>query len=314
MAKISIIIPVYNTRVYLEKCLDSVFAQTFDDFEVIVVNDGSPDDSQTIIDRYKEKYPHKLISICQENAGLSAARNTGIDVASGDFLMFLDSDDYIHPETFQIAYTHAVSQNLDIVCFSYFTDCNGEITPIPGQKVDTQDPTTHYVLNSGSAWNKLIRRELFSETGLRFSVGLYYEDLDLTPRLALYTDRIGFLDVPLYYYLIREGSIMQQKKYNPKLTTIFTVMEHLQDAFSGSAYLEELEYLHITHLLHDATLRFLPFPEGNVSMDKIVQIMREKFPRWQKNKYYKALDFKYQLVCFLIYHKQQKLLKLLLQR
>lgn len=314
MPKISIIIPVYNTQAYLPKCLDSVFSQTFQDFEVIVVNDGSPDNSQTIIDRYKEKYPHKLVAICQENAGLSAARNTGIDAASGDFLMFLDSDDYIHPETFATAYTHAVFHDLDIVCFSYFTVCNDKITPIPGKKVDAQDPITHYVLNSGFACSKLVRRKLFSETGLRFSVGLYYEDLDLTPRLALYTDRIGFLDVPLYYYLIREGSIMQQKKYNPKLNTVFTVMEHLQDAFAGSAYIKELEYLHITHFLHDATLRFLPFPEGRESIDKIVQIMRKKFPHWQKNKYYKALDFKYQLVCFLIYHKQLRLLKLLLQR
>ena len=314
MPKISIIIPVYNTQAYLPKCLDSVFSQTFQDFEVIVVNDGSPDDSQSVIDRYQEKYPDKLVALKQENAGLAAARNTGINAASGEYVAFLDSDDYLHPETLEKTYTYALAQALDIVCFRYYSDCEGVITAIPSHSAQTDDPVKRFILNDGSATNKLFRRELFTQTGLRFTPGLFYEDIDLIPRLSLHTQRIGFLDVPLYYYFTRDGSIMRLQKYNPKLNSIFTVMEHLRDAFQNSPYTQELECLHIVHFLHDAALRFLPYPEGKESILQIVQIMRKHFPRWQKNKYYQTYGIKFKTVCMLIYYKQFALLKLLLKR
>lgn len=313
MAKISVIIPVYNTQAYLEKCLDSVFAQTFQDFEAVIVNDGSPDDSQTIINRYREQYPEKVVALYQENAGLAAARNTGIAAATGDFVFFLDSDDYLPAHALETVYSHASKHDLDIVCFSLFQDLDGTITHTPYRKIHTDDPVTSYILNEVTACNKLIKRELFVQSGLRFPLGLYYEDLATIPKFALYTNRIGHLEEPLYYYVTRSGSIMQQKKYNPKLTSIFSVMETLRDAFQNTQYVQELECLHIVHFLHDAALRFLPYSEGKESILKIVQIMRKHFPRWQKNKYYQTYGIKFKIVCMLIYYKQFALLKLLLK-
>lgn len=310
---ISIIIPVYNTQAYLEKCLDSIFAQSFQDFEVIVVNDGSPDESQTIIDRYRDMYPDKLVALYQENAGQAAARNNGLRVARGEFINFVDSDDYLHPDALQTAYQAAQQQQLDVVCYRAYQVKDGQLAIPYELPFVCEDPCRKYIITEVMAWNKLIRRDLLIQNNLFFLQGHIYEDLELISQLALHTHKIGFLEDRLYYYLIRSGSTMQQTKYNPKITSIFPVMQTIKEAFRDSEYAQELEFLFIAHLLHDATLRFLPYPEGMESIRKIIQIMHESFPRWQKNKYYKTLDIKYKVVCLLIYHKQLRLLKLLLK-
>ena len=312
--KISVIIPVYNTEKYLSKCLDSVFAQTFQDFEVIVVNDGSTDGSQAVIDRYCAQYPDKLVALYQENAGQAAARNRGLRAASGEFVDFLDSDDYLHPEALQTVYRAAEDNRLDIVCYKVLLEQNGQYVMPCEYSFPCENTLKEYVLTQAIPCNKLIRRELLIQNNLFFNEGLIYEDLELIPRLALYTHKIAFLEDRLYYYFTRTGSTMQQVGYNPKLTCIFPVMETLKNAFLGSAFEQELEYLYISHFLHDAALRFLPFPEGKASILQIARIMRQTFPHWQKNKYYKTMDIKFKIVCMLIYYRQLGLLKLLLNK
>lgn len=310
---ISIIIPVYNTEAYLEKCLDSIFAQTFQDFEVIVVNDGSPDNSQAIIDRYREIYPDKLVALQQKNAGQAAARNHGLQIARGEYIQFVDSDDYLHPEALETTYRIVREKQLDVLCYKAY-QVRDEQLAIPFElPFVCEDPCRKYIITEVMAWNKLIRKNLLTDNNLFFNQGRIYEDLELIPQLALYTDKIAFLEDRLYYYLIRSGSTMQQIRYNPKITSIFPVMHALKESFTGTKFAQELEFLFIAHLLHDATLRFLPFPEGEESIRKIIQIMHESFPRWQKNKYYKTLDIKYKLVCMLIYYNQLRLLKRLLK-
>lgn len=313
MPKISIIIPVYNSENYLEKCLDSVFSQTFDDYEVIIVNDGSPDGSQAIIDRYLGAHPDRIIALQQENAGQAAARNKGLSLARGEYVFFVDSDDYLHRDALQKAYSHAVSHDLDIVCFGFYQVENGSISPVADCQLTHEDILKHYILNETSPWNKLIRRSVLADNGLRFSVGRIYEDLELIPQLALYTRKIGYLHEGLYYYVIHQGSTMRQKAYNPKLASIYPVMEQLKAAFLGTPYVTELEYLYIEHLLHGAVLRYLQYPEGVADICKISGIMRSTFPKWRKNPYVKAQGWKYNVICTLAYYKQIRLLKYLLR-
>ena len=113
--KISVIVPVYNVELYLSKCLDSLVHQTIESIEIIVVNDGSTDNSQKIIDEYKTKYPNKIKSYIKSNGGLSDARNYGIDKANGQYIGFVDSDDYVEINMFEKMYNKAISQNFDIV-------------------------------------------------------------------------------------------------------------------------------------------------------------------------------------------------------
>ncbi len=314
MPKISVIIPVYNSEKYLKKCLDSVFAQTFDDFELIIVNDGSPDDSQDIIDAYKALYPDKITALKQENAGQSAARNHGMHAAQGEFIMFLDSDDYLHPEAMEKALFRAENEGLDVVCFNYYQDCKGCITDADYRNFKAESPSKFFILNEACPWNKLIRRDILVENNLYFTVGRIYEDLELIAQLPLYTDKIGFMEERLYYYVIHENSTMRQPKYNPKLTSIYAVMETLKSKFEGSEFGDEIEYIFIEHLLHAASLRFLVFPEGKADIVKISRIMKKNFPKWYKNKYYKTLGRNYKIFCTLAYMRQYLILKQLLKQ
>ncbi len=313
MPKISVIIPVYNSERYLNKCLDSVFDQSFSDFEVIIVNDGSPDGSQNIIDAYKERYPNKIIALRQENAGQAAARNKGLDIAQGEYIFFVDSDDYLHPEAFEKTYSYADANDLDIVCFNYYRVNSSTISEYNYRIFNSDSIQKRYIINEANPWNKLIRRDFLVINDLRFAAGHIYEDLELVAQFVLHTDKIGFMTERLYYYVIHENSTMQQPKYNPKLASIYAVMDTLKEKLYNTEFRPELECIFIEHLLHCAVLRYLIYPEGKADVIRISRIMRSTFPKWYKNKYYKTMGIKYKIVCTLAYLRQVRLLKFILK-
>ena len=308
MPKISVIIPVYNSEKYLAKCLDSVFSQSFSDFEVIAVNDGSTDSSAEILKSYSEKYGDKLKCIYEENAGQAAARNNGLKYATGEFIAFVDSDDYIAENAFQTEYDFAKENGFDVVCFGFMADNGNVLFESDYIRFKNLPTKLTYILSEASPCNKLIRRSLLDDNNIRFTEGIIYEDFEIMPTLALYTDKIGYLDERLYYYVIHENSTMRQPSYNKKLQSIFKVMESLSEKFGDTKYQDELEYLYIVHLLHDAGLRFLPFSEGREDIKRISKIMKSRFPKWRKNKYYKQLDWRFKYESELLYRKNIRLL------
>ena len=309
MAKISVVIPVYNSEKYLEKCLDSLLNQTLNDIEIVLVNDGSRDNSQQIIDRYREKYPDIIKSYTQENSGQASARNRGLEYAGGEFISFIDSDDYMELDAYERAYTKAKETDSDIVCFGFYEIKNGKKEQRNYTFLYEDENDVRYVLNEASPWNKLIKRSLIEENSIRFNENRIYEDLELIPQLALYTDKICFMEDRLYNYVIHEDSTMRQKVYNPKLASIYIVMETLKEKFSDTKYKDELEYLYIEHFLHGAVLRYLEYTEGDGDIIKIADIMKAEFPKWRKNKYYKRMGWKYKVMCNLAYGKNIKLLR-----
>ena len=313
---ISIIVPVYNSEKDLRKCIDSLLNQTFQDIEIILVNDGSSDSSQSIIDEYKALHPDMIKSITQTNQGQAAARNHGLELAEGEYIFFVDSDDYVDVTACEKAYCFAKANDLDIVCFDYWLEDENtqELTYCKHVSVECDDVVTEYFLNDTSPCNKLISKKLLFENDLRFLENYIYEDLELIPRLALYTDKIGYLQEPLYFYIIHQGSTMRQKKYTPKLASIYFVMESLKKSFSDPKYAQVIEYLYIEHLLHLAVYRYLDYEEGSEDIKKIAKIMKDSFPKWIKNKYFKTKGIKLKIVCLLAYYKQIKLLKLLLKK
>jgi len=314
MPKFSIIVPVYNSEEYLPKCLDSLVGQTLSDIEIIIVNDGSPDNSQAVIDSYAARYPHMIRCLSQENRGQSAARNLGLESASGEFVFFVDSDDYIETCTCERTYKKAQDEGLDIVCFDYWNEKGGEKNYCDHCPIKDVDVVRKYILNESSPCNKIIRRSLLEDNGIRFTEGIIYEDLEMIPRLALYTDRIGYMEEAFYYYVIHEGSTMNQKKYNKKLASIYTVMDSLKRCFENTTYREELEYLYIEHLMYFTVFRYLDYPEGVADAKRIADIMRKSFPRWRRNKYYKRKTAKHKIFLELVYMKQIGLLKFLLKK
>ena len=213
----SIIIPVYNVKDYLEKCIESVLAQELEDAEIILVDDGSTDgESGRICDRYGVRYPGLIQVIHQENGGLGAARNTGIDHASGQYLLFLDSDDYLLPGLLERLRSLLETSTYDIIDFGFVIDQNGVLKEKHAGEIGTTEPFTlrdhpEMLLVLPAAWRRLYSRELFLRSGIRYPSRVWYEDIRTT--LKLYADAESIISIPeaYYGYVVREGSITRNK-------------------------------------------------------------------------------------------------------
>lgn len=210
--KVSVIVPVYNVEKYIDKCLDSLVNQTLQDIEIIVVNDGSPDNSQQIIDRYVENYPEKVVSYIKKNGGLGDARNYGIERAGGQYIGFVDSDDWVDKNMFKSMYEMAQKESLDVVLCDLIEIDDGweQGTIAKGYRGNTsvvEIPKYDYILNSlnpAMACNKLFKRTIFYVK--KFPIQLY-EDMATIPILLSYANKIGYLPCAFYYYRQIEQSI-----------------------------------------------------------------------------------------------------------
>lgn len=214
MEKISVIIPVYRVEAYLEKCILSVSAQSYPELEIILVDDGSPDNCGEICDRYALQ-DARIRVIHQKNRGLSGARNAGLDEASGSYILFVDSDDFIHSDMIRILYENMRETKADISVCGFLPVKDGEEVSFNTQeeqerKVFEGEEVMHCLqyrnLLTVVAWNKLYKRSLFEQ--LRYPEGKLQEDEFLIHHLLDICGRIVFTDRKLYYYLQRTGSIM----------------------------------------------------------------------------------------------------------
>ncbi len=221
MQNISVIVPVYKVEQYLPACLDSILAQTFEDFELILVDDGSPDNCGRICDEYAKK-DSRIKVIHQENQGLSGARNTGIEIARGEYITFIDSDDLVTENYLQVLHDALVTQTADL---SVCRTCRFEDgkTPNLASKQETNEfqctcfdhRETCVIMYEGSqeipvnAWGKLFRTELFRE--IRFPLGRVHEDQAVVPIICYNVDKVVSVNLKLYCYRERSGSITRDK-------------------------------------------------------------------------------------------------------
>ena len=308
MTKISVIVPVYNTEKYLEKCLDSLATQTLRDIEIIIVNDGSPDNSQKIIEKFTKKYDN-MKSFVKENGGLSSARNYGLTKAQGEYISFIDSDDYIKKNMLEKMYTKAQKDKSDIVTCDFINLYeDGHEVNMKSNFHYSVSELQNYLISPPMVCTRIYKKELF--TKIKFKENTYYEDLELTPKLLLYTEKVSFLEEPLYYYFQRNGSIMKQEVFNDKLLDIFDVLSSNYQKLS-KLYPNEIEYMYITHLLRSTSLRFLDYEETEKYLEKINNEMKDKFPQWRKNIYYKKSSYKLKIICNLAFTKNYWILRII---
>ena len=221
-AKISVIVPVYNVEEYLPRCVDSILAQTYENLEVILVDDGTKDASDRICDDYAARDPRVRV-IHKENGGLSSARNAGIDIATGEYLAFVDSDDWIEPEMYGHMLGLMEKYGSRLVCAGRY-DVEGEtgaktagLCPPKEEEVSGEELVKRIFLwdsMDSAAWDKLYHRSLFE--GIRYPMGKIIEDVPTTYRLALRAGKAVLCDRPFYNYFHREGSITTQKKISEK--------------------------------------------------------------------------------------------------
>lgn len=211
MPKLSIIVPVYKVEQYLHKCVDSILNQTFTDFELILVDDGSPDNCGRICDEYAAK-DGRIRVIHKENGGLSDARNAGIDVAKGEIIGFVDSDDYIDANMYIDMLNFMEEKQLDVACADTYQVREDKFKFKPRyseNKLFNREEAICEILNGNldnAAWNKIYKRSVIGDT--RYPKGRIYEDVATTYKFIYNAVKVGYLKKPYYYYVKRKGSIV----------------------------------------------------------------------------------------------------------
>ena len=214
---ISVIIPIYNVELYLKDCINSIICQTYTNLEIILVNDGSPDNCGAICDEYALKDARVKV-IHKENGGLSDARNAGLDICTGDYISFVDSDDVVHPQFIQVMYNNLIETDSDLsICFLKRFTKKEEIKNDfinPGLKIFTKNQIFYefyehkYSPNIVVAWNKLYKRKLFDN--IKYPKDRKHEDEFVIHHILNKCNTVVFNFVELYYYRQREGSIMSK--------------------------------------------------------------------------------------------------------
>ena len=297
---ISIVVPVYKVRDYLPGCLDSILANDTSDCEIILVDDGSPDDSGAICDRYAQANPDLIRVIHQDNGGLGAARNTGVANAKGEWLFFIDSDDTIAPESLGVLKEAIRLGGAQVIGFQFCADdgvnpprpqsCGFDAAASPFRLSDRKN----YLLSLPSAWLRLWHRSLFTESGVLFPSRVWYEDIRTTAKLLPLADGIRVLPDHLYNYLTRQGSIMN----NRNLDRNREILEALDDVLNWyrrqnlfDAYRDELCAMTVENVLLAASVRAKTFPD------------------WKHNPYRKRLTRAKRLALALVEHRRYRILK-----
>ncbi len=305
--KLSIIIPVFNTRDYLADCLESVLDPICDDYEIIVVNDGSTDDSGSIAQDYAARYPSLIRLITTDNGGLGAARNVGLEAAQGEFLFFLDSDDTLAkgalPEIMR-----ELTPDRDILLFDLLSvrPDGAVIERLSGCKRAGAVSLPSYpelLMEYPSGCNKICRRSLFLESGIRFPGRVWYEDLRTMPKLYLLTDKIWSSGCAWYRYLMRPGSITNSAKLERNLEIIDAVDDLLsfyREKGSFERYKPQLEYLAFYHIFLTASVRVCLVDPGSPVLPALKASILERFPDFDKNPYVQNMSLKHRLLAALL--------------
>lgn len=321
MPKVSIIVPVYNVEKYIEKCLNSLVNQTLKDIEIIIVNDGSTDNSKSIIDKYFSKYNNLIKIVEEKNQGLSGARNNGLKVATSNYVMFVDSDDYVESNMVAEMYNEILNQKADVViCGINVVDQNEKlISQTFPNKYEKYDFITQMIFGNLSACNKIIKRNILNDNSLLFRNNVWYEDIDFSFKLFLKAKKMCILPKNLYNYLYRQGSIMNSKNVQKNLDLISAfdeIIKYSKQCGYYDKYYKEIEFLAINHLYISCIVRILTNnssdkKEKDKILDEIFKYMNTNFKNYTKNKYLKILPLNRKLIFYLIHFKWYYIVKLI---
>lgn len=288
--KVSVIVPVYNVENYLEKCLESLAHQTLKDIEIIVVNDGSPDNSQEIIDKYAKKYP-TIKSFIKDNGGVSDARNFGIKKAQGKYLAFVDGDDYVAYDMYEKMYQKAESGNFDIVvCDLNYVYEDDRIMEVSSKiEHDTTDIKKTYINMYPCVWNKIYKKSLF-KNNIEFKKGVWFEDVDFLYKIFPYVKTIGVVKEPLNQYVQRAGSITKtfDKRLYNYIDNFNELIEFYKERELYDKYKLELEYCYLRYIYATFINQATNFnkEEYDKAVATAIENVKKNFPKYQKNKYF----------------------------
>lgn len=299
--KLSVIVPVYNVEPYLRRCIDSIVNQTYNNLEIILIDDGSPDNCGRICDEYANK-DSRISVIHQKNGGLSVARNSGMDVATGDYIAFVDSDDYIASDMYKSMISILENNNLDIVCCGDYRVVGDKVYGNEGSgalKIFSQDEIIYKALldYQVAAWNKVYKYDVTKD--IRFPVGRKFEDTATSYLFFSKSKKVGVIDRAYYYYFKNINSITQ---------TSFKAQDRY-DFVKG--YIERLEFAEkndikcineCKSLLLKSALSCLTavYARSNDENDKIFRKLKSLIEKYRSSDTYSMLNLKYKIYlwCF----------------
>lgn len=315
MIKVSVIVPVYNVEDYLEKCLLSLQNQTLKEIEIIVVDDGSKDHSFEIMKQFQEKDSRFKI-YQKENGGLSDARNFGMERVSGEYIVFIDSDDYVDEAMFEEMYECAKREDADVVECDFIWEYPNK------QKIDSsklRDSKNPFLDIRVLACNKIYRNSFLKRIGITFLKGYRYEDVSFCYKYFPYVKKISTVPKPFYHYIQREKSIINTQ--NEKVLDILVEWDHILEFYKKEGlyetYKERLEYVCMRYLLGSSFLRAIQIPEKklrNKVLKKSYQYLNETFPNWKKNIYLKEKtikNFYYRNMNSFLYYLSAKIFRMI---
>ena len=320
MLTFSVIIPVYNVENYLRGCVDSVLAQSCKDYEIILVDDGSTDSSSLICDEYGSAYADVCKVIHQQNTGLGGARNTGVQNAVGDYIVFLDSDDAVSPDMLATLKKSIREFSADMYIFDMqvVREDKSVIETVkenyPLNRIFTLEKFPSLLLGSPVACNKVYRRSFYLSSGIFFPHRFWYEDIRTIPKLYLLAESVVYIDKPFYKYLRRSGSITQNKNID-RNAEIIDALDDLYGFYRQNnafeKYFAELEFLAVSHIFLAASVRVLKADAHHKLLSEFYEYMQNNFPDFTQNKYLATLGSAKTLAYRLLLKKRYRTVRLL---
>ncbi len=316
--KLSIIVPVYGVEKYIDKCLNSLVKQSLKEIEIIVVNDGTKDNSQKIIDKYVKKYPDKIKSYIKENGGQGSARNYGLEKANGEYIGYVDSDDFVEKDMYKKLYNKAKENNYDIVvCGNYNVSEDYQNKNIDTFINNYNTDLENIFFGKMAVWNKIYKRDILIKNKLEFKEKVWYEDLAFTLKAIMNSNSFAFIDEPLYDYLIREGSTMNNSNVQRNLEILDAfndILSYIQHN-KKEEYFSKIEFLAIDHIYISAIVRVLKAEADDKvkreTINKLIDYMNKKFPNYKNNKYINTLSKNRKIIYKLINIKMYGLINLI---
>lgn len=312
MPKFSLIVPVYKVEEYLPKCIESVLSQKNQDFELLLIDDGSPDNCGKICDDYAAKYPGKISVIHQPNGGAGAARNHGIRLSKGEYILFLDSDDSIAEDLLSDLADVIEKQAVDLILYGARVNKNGKEVGQLHEDVPTEQVISvkeHPKLYFGvmAPWNRAYKKTLFTENGIDFATKVWYEDIRVVTKILAVSETAYRLSKPYYRYIQREGSAMNNKNSGRNVEILYAY-DDILSWYDARGLLEthrkELSFQAVQHILLAATVRVLLIDKKHELIDRFRSYMEEHFPNYRENPYLPLLDSNKRLIYKLLLKKR----------
>ena len=289
MTKVSIIVPVYNTENYIERCLNSLVNQTLEDIEIIVVNDGSTDNTGKILQKYRDKI--KIIE--QKNSGIATTRNKGLEIATGKYIAFVDSDDWLEIDEIEKLYNKAIDNDFDcVMCNYWYIDDKKKWNGVVSATKDItniNDKKEFIIKMFPVIWDKLYKREKIKS--FKFKDGVWAEDVEYLYRIMSNINSIGIVEDKLYYYYQREksDSRLYDKRVYDYIDNFNGIIDFYKKNNLYNEYKTELEYCYVRYLYATFIKRAAHFKNKKdyyKAVDTAIKNVKNTFPSYKKNKYF----------------------------